>query len=278
MASSETNEGAAAATIAAGAAFRQQRTAWLGRLDQTEQEVAVRARPYRVPIAAASPGRRVEQGFRCLRAIYAAKTLALCRLLRQSLNQGDPFVYALAGRCILEHFAILIYYGREKIKPMLAPVNGIADLPETEIVALGQVLEQFIDGRRYDWSLLLTAHLPAGLQRPDPKPVQVNILTCIQKWARVAPDVEDLYGMFSDIIHPNAGSLIPLLHVEEDALVIGASEGEPLGQAIMARTGQRLIDLLASMPEALDRLEAAADQAAASPDIATPSKTSCADT
>jgi hypothetical protein len=277
MSSSDTNAGSVAATIAAAEAFRQQRTIWLVQLDKTEQDVAVRAQPYRVPLAAAAPGRRVEQGFRCLRAIYAAKTLALCRLLRQSLNQGDPFVYALAGRCILEHFAILIYYGREKIEPMLAPVNGIADLPQTEIVALGQILEQFIDGRRYDWRLRLAAHLPAGLQRPDPKPVQVNILTCIQKWTRVAPDVEDLYGMFSDIIHPNAGSLIPLLHVQEDSLVIGASEGEPLGQAIMACTGQRLVDLLASMPEALDKLEAAADQAAAAPDIATPSKTSCAD-
>jgi hypothetical protein len=241
-------------------------SALLEELLSIEQKIGARRRVCRLTFGENDPHRRVESAFSCLHGVYLSKTEALCRSVRRALEEADYLVYAMAGRSLIEQFAMLIYYGREQIEPLLAGRQP-SQLSAEESQALFAVLHRFITGQRYDWAPFLQAELPRGWFREGEPVAQINILTCLKKWERNRPGVNELYGLFCDLVHPNMGSVLLHMRVEGNQLLMDDRGGRTLGRAIAERTSDQLLALLREAPDLLDRLAgvAAPGTAAASP-------------
>ena len=174
------------------------------------------------------------------------------RALLRALEEKDYLVFALVGRSLIEQFAVLVYYGREKVAPLLRE-RRISELPVEEATALAAVLNRFIAGHRHSWEGFF-AGVPAAWRQAAPPEPQVNILTCLQKWDRISPGVGAAYSMFCDMVHPNLGSVLLHARVEAGELVIGGRDSDGCGSQIVEHALPRLVRLLQEVPVLLDHL------------------------
>lgn len=226
-------------------------------LAAVEEALAQRQHPCRIEGAFDDPARRVQAGFAVLGAVYTAKLRAIAAALRRSLEEREFIIYASAGRLLLEHFAMLVYYGREKIQPLLGE-EGPDGLSAEKAPELGLVLDCFLSGNRHDWSAMLRESFPVHLVEGRVRQQQVNILTCVARWNRVEPGAEELYHLFCDMVHPNVGSLLLLLHRDGDGLLVADRERASIAEEVVGGTAPRLLVLLERTPSILDRIRAVA--------------------
>jgi hypothetical protein len=214
-----------------------------------------------IPIApAADRLEHVKQQVRVIASLSIEKLKSLCELLHCSIDRKDWLTYGMGGRSLIEHAASLRYYLREKVVPLI-PEDPRSVTPEA-IAQIQLAFFQLIRGGRFDWSNLLEEWLKgvALPETPSPQqPSQVNILTCIQKWAKDEPRVEQLYAMFCDLVHPNLGSNLLVLGITPEKLTFGPACEHSLGESIACGTGLALLSIARSYLQAIERMQATAD-------------------
>jgi hypothetical protein len=64
----------------------------------------------------------------------------------------------------------------------------------------------------------------------------VNVLTCVEKWAKETPAVLIAYNLFCELVHPNIGSSFLVCSSDSDRLHFGKHKGEP--GAVILNTGK----------------------------------------
>jgi hypothetical protein len=65
---------------------------------------------------------------------------------------------------------------------------------------------------------------------------QVNVLTCIEKWAKEEPGVLIAYNLFCDLVHPNIGSSFLVASTNDEGLYFSPSKGESVGSDIFEQS------------------------------------------
>jgi hypothetical protein len=178
-----------------------------------------------------------------LLAVYLAKHAAYSCNLANSLNRFDYLGYALNARSIVESTATLRYYLKEKYFPAFA--SGSVNLLE-----LIKVDDQHLRGSRFDWERFISKDFQQMaddvLRRITDKNkktkikesvkrihiAQVNVLTCLERWAREAPIVMILYELLCEMVHPNLGSTFLVASKKDGRLSFGRLAGTPAGHNI----------------------------------------------
>lgn len=72
---------------------------------------------------------------------------------------------------------------------------------------------------------------------------QVNVLTCIEKWATEAPVIMVAYNLFCDLVHPNIGSNFLVASVEAGKIYFTKHKGEMLGHQIFEESFPVLVSI-----------------------------------
>jgi hypothetical protein len=120
---------------------------------------------------------------------------------------------------------------------------------------LVEVDDRHLRGTRFDWESFLFRNYTKlkedaakslekkGKNRQTPPPTseeiipqQVNVLTCIQKWAMGTPEVSIAYSLFCDLVHPNIGSNFLVASVDSEALYFTKHKGAMIGHQIFEQS------------------------------------------
>ena len=212
----------------------------------------------RIPLTPSEdPLTRVRQQVTVIGELSAAKLQSLVALVLHTIDQRDWLTYGMAGRSLIEHAATLRYYFQEKIQPLLPKDADPWTLSAETLSEIQLILFQLIRGGRFDWTSLLEQWL-VGIEIPErPQPSQVNVLTCIQKWSKEEPRIEQLYAMFCDLVHPNLGSSLLVIGITPAELSFGDSCENSLGESIARGTGLSIHAVAQSYLHAVERLRAA---------------------
>lgn len=65
---------------------------------------------------------------------------------------------------------------------------------------------------------------------------QVNVMTCIEKWAENTPEVLIAYNLFCDLVHPNIGSSFLVASTSDEGLYFSRFKGELVGKSIFEQS------------------------------------------
>lgn len=177
---------------------------------------------------------------------YVSKFSDLSNGILEAVERSNFLVYALCGRALIETTATLRYYVNQEYKPLLDKGQLGPDAMRT----LLEIDDRHLRGTRFDWESFLfrnysklkegvTAHLDAKRRKKAPpvaqesiiKP-QVNVLTCVERWAAESPEVLIAYNLFCDLVHPNVGSTFLVASTSPEGLFFSRFRGEPVGRQI----------------------------------------------
>jgi hypothetical protein len=179
---------------------------------------------------------------------YVSKFTELSEGLLDAIEKQNYLVYALNGRALIENVATLRYYVQYQYKPIFE--SGLVT-PE-DLRKLIEIDDRHLRGSRFDWESFLfkrysklkddaVQHLKDVKEKR--KSIvdgviqeQVNVLTCIQKWAGEAPEVLIAYNLFCDLVHPNIGSSFLVASVSSEGLYFSRFKGELVGKSIFEQS------------------------------------------
>jgi hypothetical protein len=151
--------------------------------------------------------------------------------------------------------ATLRYYIEHEYKPIF---NKGSLTPE-DMRKLIEVDDRHLRGGRFDWESFLFARY--GKLKDDAvrylndkkakrKSIvdgviqeQVNVLTCIERWADQTPEVLIAYNLFCDLVHPNIGSAFLVASVSGGDLYFSRFKGEPVGGSIFEQSFPILVSV-----------------------------------
>ena len=196
-----------------------------------------------------SDPRRLHNNYiRCLVTAYSGKFSELLSVLLASVKVRHFLGYALAARALVETTATLRYYVLHQYKPLLDKET----LTIHEMKTLVEIDDRHLRGGRFDWDAFLShryeqlqsdaeAQLAASKskQRHAAQGIiteQVNVLTCIEKWAKETPSVMVTYSLFCDLVHPNIGSSFLVASSDDSGLYFCPSKGQSVGESIFAQS------------------------------------------
>lgn len=182
-----------------------------------------------------------------LLAVYVAKHAAYTENLINSLNRFDYLGYALNARAIIESTSTLWFYLNVKYPPVFQ--EGAVNFED-----LLKLDDQHLRGTRFDWERFILkeykemAHeviqritaknkkkkLEESIQRIQN--LQVNVLTCIEKWALKTPVIMILYELLCEMIHPNLGSTFLVASIQDGNLSFGRFRGIPAAHNLFETT------------------------------------------
>jgi hypothetical protein len=178
-------------------------------------------------------------------SVYTSKFSLLSDSIIHAINRNDFLTYALSGRSLIECVATLRYYVSSKYKPLFDK-GWISAHDMDELIKIDH---KHLCGTRFDWESFffkrydklkddVIAKLKLQNKKGDRESIskgnriqrdQTNIITYIQKWAKVTPEVMIVYDLFCDLVHPNIGSNFLVASIRGDKLHFGSSSGEPMG-------------------------------------------------
>jgi hypothetical protein len=172
---------------------------------------------------------------------YVSKYAQLSETILYSIEKKNYLAYALAGRSLVEITATLRYYVLYQYKPLLDKGN----LSLTEMKQLIDIDDRHLRGGRFDWEsflfkryekLIEDATKQLANKKEKQKKIaegiiaeQVNVLTCIEKWAQETPEVLLVYNLFCDLVHPNIGSSFLVASTNETGFFFSPSKGKSVG-------------------------------------------------
>lgn len=179
---------------------------------------------------------------------YVSKYAQLSETILSSIEKQNFLSYALAGRSLIEITATLRYYILFQYKPLLDKGSLSID----EMKKLIDIDDRHLRGGRFDWESFLfkryeklkedaTSQL-ASKNAKQKKVVegiiaeQVNVLTCIEKWAKESPEVLIAYNLFCDLVHPNIGSSFLVASTNDSGLYFTPSKGRSVGADIFEQS------------------------------------------
>jgi hypothetical protein len=179
---------------------------------------------------------------------YVSKYAQLCETILLSVDNKNYMTYALAGRSLIEITATLRYYVHFKYRPLLD--RGALTLDEMK--ELIEIDDRHLRGGRFDWESFLFQRYEKlmddavkylGSKSAKQKKVvegiiaeQVNVLTCIEKWANDSPLVLVAYNLFCDLVHPNIGSSFLVASTCESGIYFTPSKGRSVGADIFEQS------------------------------------------
>ncbi len=73
------------------------------------------------------------------------------------------------------------------------------------------------------------------------KQEQVNVLTCLEKWADESPSVLVAYNLFCDLVHPNMGSTFLVASTTNGELHFSTNKGKSIGAEIFEQSFPLLV-------------------------------------
>jgi hypothetical protein len=190
-------------------------------------------------------------------SVHVIKFNELCEGLIESVNRGHFLLYGLIGRSFIEHAGTMRYYIKERLQPTIDEAVQTGTVSVSQIQGMITELDRFLRGSRFDWNAFLTGdfdQLTKDISEELSMKRQVNILTCMQKWARETPSVTVLYNLFCDLVHPNIGSTLLVMKTWRGQAGFGGEDGQKVGQDIMIRTLAGLIGLFNDVQKYLNAM------------------------
>lgn len=185
---------------------------------------------------------------RCLVTAYSSKFAELLSVSLASIHSRHYLGYALAARALIETTATLRYYVIHQYKPLLDK----GELTIRDLKTLIDIDDRHLRGGRFNWEAFLSRNyekLQAGAeaqlaaskskQRYVAQGIiteQVNVMTCIEKWAKEVPTVLVTYGLFCDLVHPNIGSGFLVASTDATGLHFCPSKGPSVGESILEQS------------------------------------------
>lgn len=192
---------------------------------------------------------------RSLITCYVAKFAQLTEAICESIDNDRYLIYALAGRSLIESTATLRYYTLFQYKPLLD--KGLQT--SADMKALIEIDDRHLRGSRFDWDAFFSKRYVQLIddavktlrnKKKNQKYIakgiiveQVNILTCIEKWAEVTPEALIAYSLFCDLVHPNIGSSFLVSSTNDSGLYFTPAKGESVGAAIFEQTFPLLVSV-----------------------------------
>lgn len=186
---------------------------------------------------------------------YVSKFAQLSETILESVDKKRFLVYALAGRSLIESTATLRYYTLFHYKPLFDK----REFGPAEMKQLIEIDDRHLRGGRFDWQsfffqrysqLKEDAVKQLASKKAQQKHTaqgiiaeQVNILTCIEKWAEETPEVLIAYNLFCDLVHPNIGSSFLVASTSENGLYFTPSKGKCVGADIFEQSFPILISV-----------------------------------
>jgi hypothetical protein len=199
------------------------------------------------------PQRMHNSYVRNLVTCYVSKVAQLSDAVLQAWEHEQFLMYALSGRAMIETVATLRYYVVAQYKPLLD--RGIRT--DADMKSLIDIDDRHLRGGRFDWrsffskeyeKLKADAVKQLATKKAKQKYLveniaaeQVNVLTCIEKWAEEQPDVLIAYNLFSDLVHPNIGSTFLVASTSQSGLYFAQGKGVSVGAQIFDHTFPLLI-------------------------------------
>ncbi len=150
---------------------------------------------------------------------------------------------------MIEMVATLRYYVLYQYKPLMDKAN----LDLNDIRKLIEIDDRHLRAARFDWESFLFKRYSKLKQdaiqqmrdKRDKKSnviseaitaQQVNVLTCIEKWAEQTPEILIAYSLFSDLVHPNIGSNFLVASTTPGKLYFTKKKGESVGHHIFEQS------------------------------------------
>jgi hypothetical protein len=189
-------------------------------------------------------------------SVHVCKFDELCRALIGAVNRGEFIVYGLVGRSLIEHAAVLRYYFMNRIKPTVEEAVRTGSVSVQQIGVIVKELDRFLRGGRFNWEAFFSGDFDKLVSDKQEQPpyAQVNVLTCVQKWAKETPRVIDLYDLFCDLVHPNIGSTFLITKQFTNGIGFGGKEGERVGKQIVISTVAGLLGLFPEIERHLNAM------------------------
>ena len=185
---------------------------------------------------------------RSLFTCYVSKFSDLSDGLLDAIKKQNYLVYALSGRAMIEHVATLRYYVQYEYKPIFDK----GSLSARDFRKLIEIDDKHLRGSRFDWESFLflrysklKADAVQHLKNKKDKRKnivdsvvqgQVNVVTCIERWASEIPEVLIAYNLFCDLVHPNIGSAFLVASTSQETLYFSRFKGEPIGEKIFEQS------------------------------------------
>jgi hypothetical protein len=198
---------------------------------------------------------------RSLICCYISKFADLSAGILHAVDNSNFLVYALCGRSLLEITATLRYYVIHEYKPLFD--KGAAGLAEPgDLQRIIQVDDRHLRGTRFNWGDFLFRNYAklkndAVAQLRDKRDKrrrsskadenlseQVNVQTCVDKWAQETPEALVAYNLFCDLVHPNFGStFLVASRGEGTRFYFSRFRGTPIGRDIFEQSFPILMSL-----------------------------------
>lgn len=184
---------------------------------------------------------------------YISKYSELSDAILYAIEKENYFVYALAGRALIESTATLRYYYFHDYKPLLDK----GQLSIEDLRKLIEIDDKHLRGSRFDWESFLFRryeklkkdaveqlkakkekrhYLAEGIIH-----AQVNVVTCVENWAEQTPEVLIVYNLFCDLVHPNIGSSFLVASTSDSGLYFSRFKGNLVGKSIFEQSFPLLI-------------------------------------
>lgn len=185
---------------------------------------------------------------RNLISCYTSKFAQLTEALLDALEHERYLIYALSGRSLLEATATLRYYTLFQYKPLMEKGSFSGE----DFKKLIEIDDRHLRGGRFDWDAFFfkryqqlkedavkqlkskkdkQKHISEGIIQE-----QVNVLTCIEKWAEQTPEVLIAYNLFCDLVHPNIGSSFLVASIGDKGLYFTPTQQTKVGKNIFEQS------------------------------------------
>ena len=125
-----------------------------------------------------------------------------------------------------------------------------------DMESLISIDDQYLRGTRFDWDAFLfrnysklkqdavrqlTKRKSKGQQgrwqvSEEITRQQVNVITCIEKWAEETPEILIAYNLFCDLVHPNMGSNFLVASIGSGKLYFTKNKGQMVGNQVFEQS------------------------------------------
>ena len=178
--------------------------------------------------------------------VSSAKLHKASTAIQLAVKSNNQLSYVLYARFLLEHTAMLFnLFDVMECSMKQLKNNPKKPLPQEDLNAnMDAILEVFrkaIIGSRFDWNAFLTGGFSAishesGKATFTPRCQQTNVLTWLQKYGKLQPQIMNLYELLCEAVHPNFGSNALFMRYNDSSFASANLKPTALGSLIILNT------------------------------------------
>jgi hypothetical protein len=182
--------------------------------------------------------------FKFIHSEYIGKYYQLIYGFINSINEKNYLIAALCGRSIIESTATLRYYNKECIKKITIlsekEMKGESIYDQKFIETIIEIINQHMHGSRFDWMKFFTTDKKTFAEKLIEEAKAKNkdyveslpIARLLDSWNKDMPELRFYYDFFSDLVHPNLGSNLLLMDLNNNTASIGGNSEKLIGKNI----------------------------------------------